>query len=396
MGFKSEVVFKPHQKSAIARMKNGCVLWGGVGTGKTYTALGYYIEKEAPRDIFVITTARKRDEGDWIDEARDLGIGTRRDGTYFGVITVDSWQNIAKYVNIKNAFFIFDEQRLVGSGKWSKVFLKIAKQNRWIVLSATPGDTWLDYATIFIANGFYRTRTEFKREHVVYNRYAKFPKVERYIGEGKLIKHRKDILVEMRYERHTKRHVEVVDCNYDWVLMGRVMKDRWHIYEERPLRDVAEMLLVARKLVNSDESRVNYIRDRLKCKDKLIVFYNFDYELEILRGLESEVPIAEWNGHKHQPLPRSERWLYLVQYTAGAEAWNCVATDEIIFYSMTYSYKQFEQSQGRIDRINTPFIDLYYKVLGSNSSVDKMIWKALRNKKDFNEREFRNKYFEDF
>lgn len=392
MGFKSEVVFKPHQKSAISRMKNGCVLWGGVGTGKTYTALGYYIEKEAPRDIFVITTARKRDEGDWIDEARDLGIGTRKDGTYFGVITVDSWQNIGKYTDVKNAFFIFDEQRLVGSGKWSKAFLKIAKQNRWIVLSATPGDTWLDYATIFIANGFYRTRTEFKREHVVYNRYAKFPKVERYIGEGKLIKHRKDILVEMKYERHTKRHVEVVDCNYDWVLMGRVMKDRWHIYEDRPLRDVAEMLLVARKLVNSDESRVNYIRERLKCKDKLIVFYNFDYELEILRGLESEVPIAEWNGHKHQPLPKTDRWLYLVQYTAGAEAWNCVETDEIIFYSMTYSYKQFEQSQGRIDRINTPFTDLYYKVLGSNSSVDKMIWKALSNKKDFNEREFRNKF----
>lgn len=387
------VELKPHQKDAISRMKNGCVLWGGVGTGKTYTALGYYVKNESPKDIYVITTARKRDEGDWLNEAKDFGIGTKENGTFHGVISIDSWQNIAKYIDVEGAFFIFDEQRLVGTGTWSKAMLKIAKKNNWVMLSATPGDTWIDYATIFIANGFYKNYTDFKRQHVVYNNYAKFPKIDRYIGQGVLIRRRNDILVKMPYERHTTRHVERVFCEFDEKAQDRVLKDRWHIYEERPLKDVAEALQTARRATNSDASRLEFIRKRLKLKKRLIVFYNFDYELEILRGLSDQTTVAEWNGHKHESVPDGDEWVYLVQYMAGAEAWNCVRTDEIIFYSMTYSYKLFEQAQGRIDRLNTPYSDLYYWVLGSKSTVDSMIWKALSNKKDFNERDFRG-YFE--
>lgn len=381
----------PHQEEAVSKMKTGCILWGGVGTGKTLTSLVYYMRHEAPKDIYVITTARKRDSLDWEGDAAKFGVGKQKDATVAGVLTVDSWNNIGKYKDVENAFFIFDEQRLVGAGAWTKAFIKIAKKNSWIMLSATPGDNWLDYIPVFVANGFYKNRTEFKREHVVYNTYSKFPKVDRYIGTGRLLKLRRQILVEMPYERHTRRHLEATETAFNQELMNLVIKGRWHVYEDRPLRDIAEQFGVMRKVVNSDPSRVGFIRKLLGATPKVIVFYNFDYELELLRTLSDTTTVAEWNGHKHEAIPDTDSWVYLVQYLAGAEAWNCVETDTMVFYSLAYSYKIFEQAQGRIDRLNTPYNDLKYYVLMSKSQIDRAIWNALRNKKSFNEKGFGTK-----
>lgn len=390
-----------HQQKAVDELHNGSILWGGVGTGKTITALWYYFTKvcggvpgdfgsmRTPITLYVITTAKKRDALDWQRDAAMLGIGGEMDASIPGTnIVVDSWNNIGKYKEVRDAFFVFDEQRLVGSGAWTKAFIKIAEHNRWILLSATPGDTWLDYIPVFVANGFYKNRSEFKREHVVYNTYSKFPKVDHYVNVGKLVRLRNSILVHMPYERHTARHIEDVIVDYDIEQFERVVKRRWHVFEERPLRDVAELFVVMRKCVNLHPSRLKKVQALMKKHPRLIVFYNFDYELDVLRSLASSTTLAEWNGHKHQEVPQSEEWVYLVQYQAGAEGWNCVATDAMCFYSLTYSYKLFHQSQGRIDRLNTPYTDLWYYVLVSESLIDRAIRKALKAKKSFNESDF--------
>jgi hypothetical protein len=385
----------PHQEKAVDRLHNGSILSGGVGTGKSRVALEYYVRKEAPKNVYVITTAKKRDSLDWETEAVLHGIGTSQDGTFHGVLRVDSWNNLWRYVDVADAFFIFDEQRLVGSGAWVKVFQKIAKKNSWILLSATPGDTWLDYIPVFVANGFYKNRAEFLREHVVYSRYSKYPKVERYIAVGRLVKHRNALLVDMPYVRHTQRVIKDVLVDYDEELFGKVVKNRWHPEENRPLKDVSELYSVMRKVVNGDVSRLEAVHSLTTIHPKLIVFYNFDYELEILRGLgvlnelrgiKTSFSVSEWNGHKHEPIPKSDRWVYLVQYQAGAEGWNCIETDACVMYSLNYSYRIFEQCQGRIDRLNTPFTELKYYVLKSNSWIDSMIWRTLRRKEDFNEK----------
>lgn len=397
-----------NQIKAIEEMKNGSVLKGGVGSGKSRTALGYFFlkvcdgdlringfgalrEMSRARDLYIITTKKKRDKLEWEEEALSYHLSSKREDSFGGVqVKVDTWNNIGKYEDVKNAFFIFDEQRLVGSGGWVKSFFNIAKENQWVMLSATPGDTWMDYIPLFVANGYYKNRTEFIRQHVIFSPYTKYPKVDRYVETGRLEAIRRHISVEMPVERHTTRHILNTIVQYDTAQFDRVVKDRWHIYEDRPLKDVGEMFIVMRKLVNTDPSRLQAIAELSDKHDRLIVFYNFDYELELLRTLGEtlDIPIAEWNGHRHEDIPDTEKWIYLVQYTAGAEGWNCVSTDVTVFYSLNYSYKINEQAKGRIDRRNTKFVDLQYYILYSSSMIDRAIRKSLLGKKNFNEKEF--------
>jgi hypothetical protein len=322
---------QPHQQAALTQLSNGNILWGGVGTGKSRVATAYYELEHRHKDVYVITTAKKRDSKDWEGEFAQIVVGKETNASVHGVLTVDSWNNIEKYSDVKGAFFIFDEQRLVGSGTWVKAFLKIARANYWILLSATPGDTWLDYIPVFVANGFYKNRTEFKREHVIYAPFTKFPKVDRYVGEGRLIKNRNRILVHMRYANETTRHSLNLLTEYNEELYNSVLKNRWHIYQNRPIKDIAELHRVLRQVVNSDPSRLKRIKELLESRSKMIIFYNFNYELDILRRLGVDIEIAEWNGWKHEELPKSQKWAYLVQYVAGAEGWNCVETDTISF-----------------------------------------------------------------
>jgi hypothetical protein len=375
---------QPHQEKALGELKDGAILWGGVGTGKSRVAMAYYMRTWGGEDLYVITTAKKRDSVDWEKEAAGFVVGKEEDSTIAGLLTVDSWNNIDKYSHIRNAFFIFDEQRVVGSGAWVRAFQKISKRNRWILLSATPGDTWLDYIPVFVGNGFYKNRTEFLREHVVFAPYVKFPKVQRYLGVDRLIALRNRVLVHMPYDKTTIRHSQTVWAEYDLELLKRVVNDRWHVYKDRPIRDITELFLVGRRVINSDPSRLAIVLDLMKKHDRMIIFYNFNYELEILRKLRELITVAEWNGHKHEELPEGDKWVYLVQYVAGSEGWNCTTTNMAIFYSLTYSYKNWEQSHGRIDRLNTPYIDLFYYTIRSKNLIDSAIWSNLAKKKNFN------------
>ena len=376
-----------HQRDALSILGNGNILYGGVGAGKSMTACAYYEKRESSKDVYVITTAKKRDSLEWEGEFVRFGVTPDRDTSRYGLLTIDSWNNIGKYEGVENAFFIFDEQRLVGHGAWVKSFLKIVKRNHWILLSATPGDTWLDYAPVFIANGWYRNITEFKREHVVYAPHVRFPKVLRYVGEDRLQKLRNLILVEMPYVKHTDPYRNWLETGYDKDLWELAVRKRWHPYENRPIYDAGELFRVMRKIVNTDPSRMQTVLKLMEVHPRLVIFYNFDYELEILRTLCEYVEVAEWNGHRKQKVPTSDRWVYLSQYMSGSEGWNCTTTDSMILYSLTYSYKNFVQCQGRIDRLDTAFIKLYYYILFSNSAIDKAIRNALLHKRSFNERE---------
>ena len=390
----------PYQMEAVKKMRNGCILNGGVGSGKSRTGLYYYFKEQGgsidpdyipmrePKDLYIITTAMKRDTYEWLKELENykMSVDPSR-SQYKNKVVVDSWQVITKYENVENAFFIFDEDRVTGFGVWVKAFLKIAKKNDWIILSATPGDTWEQYIPVFIANGFYKNKTEFAREHIIYSRFTKYPKIDRYVNTGRLIRLRNRILIDMDFDRKTEAHHEDIFCKYDSFKYKEVTKTRWDPYKNEPIQQASGLCYILRRMVNEDESRQKALLDLYKDHPRMIIFYNFDYELEILKNLNygDDVEIGEWNGHKHQPVPFNRKWVYLVQYTAGCEGWNCIETDTMVFYSQNYSYKVMAQASGRIDRLNTSYKDLYYYHLKSRSGIDLAIARALNEKKTFNE-----------
>ena len=375
----------PHQERALDQLDVGKVLWGGVGSGKTITALAFYYENFSDKDLYVITTARKRDDLDWDKEASKYGIGTRPDATTAGTLRVDSWNNVSKYVNVKDAFFIFDEQRVVGSGTWVKSFLRIARNNDWILLSATPGDQWIDYVPLFIANGWYKNATQFKQDHVLYAPFVRYPKIQGYLGTEKLNRLRSQLLVHMPYKRHTIRNMNYLQTGFDRDMWNVAVKERRNPFNDEPIKDVAELFRIMRRIVNSDPSKLEMLLKLTQCHNRLVVFYNFNYELEALRTLGDQIHIGEYNGHRKDSLPECERWLYLVQYQAGSEGWNCTSTDAMVLYSLTYSFRNHEQALGRIDRLDTKFVDLYYYVLATSAPIDNAIRRSLDSKETFNE-----------
>lgn len=369
----------PHQKDAISRMHNGCILVGDVGTGKSRTSIAYYQQKvKGKKKIYVITTAKKRDSKEWVDEFKPFGLKN---------YVVDSWNNIKKYVKVTDAFFIFDEQRVVGRGTWVKSFLKITKHNEWVLLTATPGDSWSDYIPVFIANGFYRNRSEFNTLHIVYKPYMNYPVIDRYIDQGKLVRHRREVLVMMDSVKEAKRIRHTITASYNRLLYRKIFKDRWDPYDNEPITETGKLFYLLRKAVNSDQSRIMAVEELLLKHKKTIIFYNFTYELNILRSLAGGLgyDIGEWNGEIHSEVPTSDKWVYLCQYTAAAEGWNCITTNVIIFYSQSYSYRTTVQAAGRIDRLNTPFKELHYYYIRSSAPIDLAISRALSKKQNFNE-----------
>lgn len=384
-------------------MHNGCILCGGTGSGKSITGLAYYFiqnggtvepmtKMKNPKDLYIITTAKKRDSGEWVGDMSWFYL-TPDDETkiYDHKVVIDSWNNIKKYASVQNSFFIFDEQRVVGYGAWTKAFLKIAKSNDWILLSATPGDNYMDYMPVFIANGFYKNKSEFTAEHCVYSRFSKFPQIERFIGTERLNRLRRRVLVDMPYQNPAVQYHEDVWCSFDKEAYKDLMKNRFDYEKGEPIENVSELCYKLRKICYTDESRAEALRNIFEEHNKLIVFYNFDYELEIIKNIDfgEDVIIAELNGHRHDPEPFGNlKWLYLVQYNAGSEAWNCIKTDTMVFYSQNYSYKMMKQASGRIDRLTTPYKELKYFHLKCRSPIELRITRALAQKKNFNESAF--------
>ena len=394
-----------YQLDAVRRMHNGCILCGSVGSGKSRTALFYYFKENGgwidkgeyipmknPQDLIIISTAKKRDSKEWLGELANYLLYPDKDGrTNFGnTVVVDSWNNIGKYKDIRDAFFVLDEQRLVSYGAWTKSFLKIAKANNWILLSATPGDSYVEYLTVFLANGFFKNKSEFNREHVVFSRYTKYPKIEKYTNTTRLDRLRNRLLITMDYHHDIQKHDINIPCEYDKVKYREVMRNRWNPYKEEPIQDAGGMCHVLRRVVNEDPSRQVALLEILENYKRAIIFYNYNYERDILLNLayEEGTEVAEWTGHAHQPIPEGDQWVYICQYNSASEGWNCIRTNCVIFYSQNYSYKIMTQAAGRIDRLNTSYDELFYYHLKSTASIDLAIAKALKEKKTFNERRF--------
>ena len=373
-----------YQKEALTRMRDGSILCGKVGSGKSLTGLTYYLENHKDKPLYIITIAKKRDDKEWQDDLTLLGI----DGV------VDSWNNINKYIDIQDCFFIFDEQRAVGTGSWGKAFVKIARRNKWIMLTGTPGDVWMDYISVFLAHEFFKNKSHFIDRHVEYKPFSNFPQIKRYHYVEELERYRRRIIVPMRDTRTTQIHKVYVNCSHDKEFYNSVIKERMNPYTGQPIMNASEFTQVIRRIVNESPRRIENAKIHIESNPRIIVFYNYMYELDILKQLCFDLgrEYYQWNGRKHEPIPDKDEWVYLVQYTAGAEGWNCITTDVELFYSLNYSYRIMEQSEGRINRVNTPYEELHYFYLKTPDTIDDAIQRSIKRKGKFNERNWARQF----
>lgn len=395
---------KPEQQEAVDKLQSGMILVANTGAGKSRTGIYWYFKENGgafinddyqpmkdPKDLYIITTANKRDTHDWDRELSLYLLSTDPEVNYYhNKVVVNSWQQIAKYKDISDAYFLFDEDHLTGSGAWVKTFLRIAQHNKWIILTATPGDKYEDYGPVFVANGYFRSIYEFKQKHLVYDYRPGWPRFVKCIGTTRLDRLKQRIIVRMNYEHDAEVHEKDILCEFDKELYKVVVKRRWDPYRNAPIENASQFCYCLRKITNLDESRIEACKQIVNEKNRVIIFYNHDPELELLKSVYwgKDISVAELNGHAHEAIPSTPKWVYLVNYAAGAEAWECTKTDTVIFYSLNYSYKTMVQAAGRIDRRNTPFSDLYYYRLKSRAPIDLAIEKCLKEKKTFNENTF--------
>ena len=395
---------KPEQQEAVDKLQSGNILVAGTGAGKSRTGLYWYFKENGgafigdeykpmtdPKDLYIITTAEKRNTHDWDKEMSLYLLSTNPEANHYqNKVVVNSWQQISKYKTVSGAYFLFDEDHLTGTGEWVKSFLKIAKNNKWIILTATPGDKYEDYGPVFVANGYFSSISEFKQRHIIYDYRPGWPRFVKCVGTARLDRLKQRIIVRMNYEHKVEVHSTDILCDYDTVLYKTVVRQRWNPYENKPIENASQYCYCLRRITNLDESRVEACKEIVNQRNRVIIFYNHDPELYLLREVDfgPDVAIAELNGHKHEAIPDTPRWVYLVNYAAGAEAWECTKTDTVIFYSQNYSYKTMVQAAGRIDRRNTPFSDLYYYHLKSRAPIDLAIEQCIKAKKKFNENTF--------
>lgn len=391
---------RPHQRDAIRKISNGNVVVGATGSGKSLVGLVYYYtnilegsvepfrKPTKSVSLYIITTATKRDSLDWNSECAEFALSTNQEASVNGIkVVIDSWNNIKKYKDIRGGFFLFDEQKTTGYKRWSKIFIRIAKNNRWILITATPSDRWMDLLSVFIANGFYKNKRDFVNQHVTYNPYVKYPSITGYRNVNKLRILKKRIFVIIDYQSPSIIENKVISVDYDVDALTQIEKTEWNPFTDSPIINLSEFASVLRRSLNSHPSRINEaIRIRNTVK-KLIVFYNFNFELEILKHGYSGIKIGELNGHRHDALPVGSDWVYLVQYNSGNEAWECFTTNHMLFYSLNYSFRIMTQAKGRINRLTSGFNYMYYYYLVSNHWLDKGIQKALNKKRDFNNKE---------
>lgn len=399
------VNLRQFQHECVQALRSGKVLAAGVGAGKSIMALYWYVTKcctvrtshnangelfqimPGSPDLVIITTAKKRDNHEWDDELYRYALHQGENSKKMGRVhvTIDSWNNITKYVDT-SAVFIFDEQRAIGSGAWSKAFVRIARRNPWVMLSATPADTWSDWCPIFVADGFYRNRTEFFRRHAVYSRYTKYPRIDRWIDEDYLNRCRDRVLVTCEVPRETERVVHQLTCAYDKETVRKAMKTRWNPETEEPFLNATELCFYLRRVIDTDPTRLSYAAHVVRDHRKVIIFYTLRAELEQILKLEevTGVPVYQYNGGRHDDLPQGNSWVYAVQFQAGSEGWNCTSCNTVLYWSLPYSYKQAEQAAGRIDRLDTSYKTLNYYIMRSFAPLDLGIIRALRNKENFN------------
>lgn len=152
-------------------------------------------------------------------------------------------------------------------------------------------------------------------------------------------------------------------------------------------------MLYARQLCNSKE-KLEMVRTLIEgTEDRVIIFYNFNCELELLQQLVQKLkrPISYVNGSVKNLncYNNNSDSVTLVQYQSGSSGVNLQKASKMIYYSPPIKSDFFEQSKKRIHRIGQDNKCTYWKLI-TNNSIELNIYNTLAKKQDYTEELFKH------
>ncbi|WP_368076685.1 SNF2-related protein [Clostridium tyrobutyricum] len=157
---------------------------------------------------------------------------------------------------------------------------------------------------------------------------------------------------------------------------------------------LTKMLYLRQLSSQYNKNKVNQLKDILEStEDRIIIFYNFNKELEIIKKLceKLDKPISIINGAV-KDLDNFNQYnnsITLVQYQAGAMGHNLQKSNKIIYFSLPLQSELFEQSKKRIHRIGQEKTCFYWYLITQNS-IEEQIYQTLKERRDYT-----NKLFEE-
>ena len=408
-----------YQKKYCKDLPKNVIMTADCGLGKTAMSLVHYkahSEYEGNwKQLVVVAPASKVRSGDWDRDVREWVpelLSQPMDNPFHVmsyerfVKAMDERKGYAGY-DFHNVSFIFDEVHYVKNpkSKRSKAFVNAIKTaHQWIGLTATPmSNGWHDSANYAIATGLVKNKTEFYRLYVVTTMRVMgsrhFPMITGYQNIDSLKKWWSKVSKPLSREGN----VDLPQFIDRWITVqvsAEAFQEQRRLIAERTLPD-GEMLDSHMKLLaalrrNLVETRGDAIRNILNETDEnIVIFYELNAERDLVKKILKEKEYAdrtlfEQNGHvKTLPVagaPKpSKKAVLLVQYRSGSAGLNLQYASVTVFMSPTYSYQDYHQARGRTDRVGQTKTPVFYH-LQSLSKTDRVIWDALKAKRDFSEK----------
>lgn len=385
------------------------------GTGKTLMSLAHYDVWSYPRPLLILAPASKVQTGDWEEEIERWYEG-RQKPEY----EIYSYEKFSRNPSIKryhkdgflgvwrdwlarhpSDFAVIADEVHKGknpqSGNGKRLFEVATRAKFFVGLSATPmPNGWIDAANYFKIFGYTKGITDFKRRYCRIVDYKGFPEIVEYYRQGELQRLWNNIAKPLSKDAALDLpSVTSIPINLptgpDYI---KVQKDR--LFNDKFLDNPAALMHALRQSLI--KPKLAWLDEFLEgASGNIVVFYNYVGERERITTLLKQKkfkdrPVFRMDGQKHELPPKSaweglSRSITLAQYQSGSQGVEMTYADTIVYFSPTYSYMNYEQSQGRINRNGqTKKMTLY--LLRAPSTIERDIWGALKEKRDFQEKQW--------
>lgn len=390
------------QKDAVAHLLTGRhFIISGVGSGKTAMALTWAAEQcrqTGKHKVLVVTTASKVRTGDFEKEDK---IWT--DDSEKREMAVISWHKLKAWVEqnwkgLDEWVVIFDEaQRSKGySTGMGKAFLKITKQNPdWAGFTGTPGDTWADYISYFVATNQTRNKTAYLHEFANVQTYKGYPEIVGWRNEDRL----KAMWAHISYAPDTSIVAQQLPKEqYRTITLpkpraySKTLKTR--LNEQGEFLDTAGAMVAELRRLCFTKDKQQWVADFVEgVESGVVMFYNYiatgDKLAEICeKALGKSGRVWRIDG-KHHEIPTAEtigaKDVVLCQWQSGSEALNFQFLHYWVGVELCYSNSMLQQAMGRIRRIGQEHPMSFYRLL-TDGTIEQDIAEALKNKKEFSEK----------